>query len=293
MAHRLYEFGDKIADKLKADDVAKKVARERSGKISGGKLGSPTLWAVLDIIGVPKEHDPYLLGKFMRGNDVEARAIEFLTSIPISDQVDGEWIEAPETSILGGKVMLQAPGSYRGGTGYIDIEQKVHDLCIKHEIKSSTKMAYDKIAASGRSKGKEGEPGYNAMEFDGVTGQPYTHHTIQLIYYALDEQNPSDKSFLHYLNADDYRMCSFEVTPDDYVGQSSVTYKELIDIQVDSIQLAFASKQLPSFVPFLGWHKAYKKGTYGDWNDLSPDQMMRKLETQFPDCYEKFMETEL
>ena len=48
---RIYEFGEKIHEKLIRDDEAKKAARERSGKMSGGKLGKPTLWAVLDLIG--------------------------------------------------------------------------------------------------------------------------------------------------------------------------------------------------------------------------------------------------
>ena len=74
---RIYEFGDKIHEKLVRDDKEKKANRERSGKISGGKLGKPTLWAVLDLIGVPDEFDPYVLGKFLRGNDVEDRAIQF------------------------------------------------------------------------------------------------------------------------------------------------------------------------------------------------------------------------
>ena len=44
---RIYEFGDKIHKKLVATNEKKQAERERSGKISGGKLGKPTLWAVL------------------------------------------------------------------------------------------------------------------------------------------------------------------------------------------------------------------------------------------------------
>lgn len=288
MTRRIYGFGEKVHQKLQDDDTAKKLAYgERSGKISGGKLGKPTLWAVLDMIGVPTETDPYLLGKFLRGNDVEARAIEMLTSISmdIQKRIEGQWANVPEGAILAGQVNLQMPGSYRGGTGYIDIGQRNQGNLIKHEIKSVTKMAYDKVAASGRSRDKQGFKAKGAFELDGATGEPYYHHAIQLAYYCLDEKEPAELAFLHYFNADDYRLTSFEINPPDY--------KPHIDQLIDSIHLAFESKTLPLFSPFLGWHKAYKRGTYDEFNDLQPDQMIRLLESKYPEAYKKFMETTL
>ncbi|MGK2896075.1 MAG: hypothetical protein ACSLEY_00520 [Candidatus Saccharimonadales bacterium] len=104
---QIFEFGDKIAEKLKKNNDEQKASRKRSGKISGGKLGKPTLWAVLDLIGVPDELDPYLLGKFMRGNDVEDRAIRFLTDIDPHDVEPGKKVKGVDGAILQGEFVLQ------------------------------------------------------------------------------------------------------------------------------------------------------------------------------------------
>ena len=269
---RYYEFGEKIAAQLQSDDKAKREAYERSGKISGGKLGQPTLWAVLDLIGVPREFDPYLLGKFKRGNDVEERAINFLTGIKPSELEDGKEITAPEGAVLTGVFVPQKSGGYRGGVGYIDLAQKLSKSWVYHEIKSSTKMAYDRVAASGRY--------HNQVDEAKGIGMPYYHHCIQLAYYCLGDG--VDTGFLHYFNADDYRLTTFAINPHDY--------KEEIDKEIDDIQLAFASKQLPVFEAFLDYHTAYKKTTYGEWNDLNAEQLMYKLEREYPEQYKKFLE---
>lgn len=273
---RIFEFGDKLHKKLVADNEEKQAGRERSGKISGGKLGKPTLWAVLDLIGVPDEFDPYVLGKFQRGNDVEARAISFLTDIPLDTVIavsEGRvenpgWIKAT-TGILSGEFYMQYPGSYRGGVGFIDLAQRIggeDGEVIYHEIKSSTKMAYDKVSASGRSS--KGE------------AAPYLHHALQLSYYNLGDG--VTRSFLHYFNADDYRLCSFAINPIDY--------QEEIDKEIDDIQAVFLTKQLPAFEGFLDYHKIKNYWSYKEWNELTPDEMMAKLKAEFPEQYKKFME---
>lgn len=267
---RIYEFGDKIHEKLVADNKEKQEGRERSGKISGGKLGKPTLWAVLDLIGVPDEFDPYLLGKFQRGNDVEDRAIQFLTGIDPHDVKAGEVIEKND-GLLTGEFILQKEGGYRGGTGFIDLAQTVSDNDIYHEIKSSTKMAYDKVAAAGRYKG--------VVDVEKGIGVPYLHHALQLAYYCLGDN--VTRSFLHYFNADDYRLTSFAINPLDY--------KEEIDKEIDDIQLVFAEKRLPTFQGFLPYHKVKAYWSYAPWNELSPDEMMVKLQIEFPEQYKKFM----
>lgn len=270
---RVYEYGEAVAKKLSADDKVKREAHVSSGSISGGKLGQPTLWAVLQMIGVPREFDPYLLGKFMRGNDVEARAIEMLTNIPMEaqDAIEGQQVAAKNGAIEG-LLTLQAKQGYRGGTGYIDLKQvdPINGITM-HEIKSSTKMAYDKVAASGRSS-------------KGISA-PYYHHALQVAYYALGAEEETGKpayAVLHYLNADDYRLCSFELNVNDY--------REEIDKEIDDIELAFAEKMLPVFEPFLDYHKAYKKGTYDEFNNLDPEAMMNLLESKYPEAYKRFME---
>jgi hypothetical protein len=262
---QIFEFGDKIHEKLKDEEAAKQAAYTRSGLISGGKLGQPTLWAVLDILGVPRDFDPYLLGKFRRGNDVEARAIDFLTGIDISQVEAGATVSAPETAILTGDFIWQATAGYRGGVGFVDLAQLAPSGNIFHEVKSATKMAYDKVAATGRSKG-------NAPE-------PYYHHCIQLAYYCIGEG--VTRGFLHYFNADDYRLTSFAINPLDY--------KEEIDKEIDDIESVFLSQQLPSFEAFLPYHKAYRHSTYPEWNSLTPQQATDKLKREYPEAYKKLM----
>lgn len=263
-------FGDKIGEKLVRDNAAKQAAYERSGKISGGKLGKPTLWAVLDLLGVPdEEYDSYLLGKFQRGNDVEDRAIQFLTDIDPKKVKPGEKVKAPKTAVLSGEFTMQMEGGYRGGVGFIDLTQHALDGDIYHEIKSVTKMAYDKVAATGRSF--KGEP------------EPYYHHCLQLAYYCLGAN--IDRAFLHYFNADDYRLTTFSLNPLDY--------KEEIDYEIDQIQSAFITKTLPAFEGFLQFHKLKAYWSYKAWNELTPEEMMVKLETEYPEQYKKFMETTL
>lgn len=263
---RIYEFGDKLAQKLETNDKAKREGRERSGKISGGKLGKPTLWVVLDLLGVPdKEYEAYMLGKFQRGNDVEARAIDFLTGIDASKVKDGTVVESEEGAILQGKFILQKEGGYRGGVGFIDMAQLIEKGQIYHEIKSSTKMAYDKVAGTGRSS--KSDPA------------PYYHHELQLAYYCIGDK--VDMGFLHYFNADDYRLCSFSINPLDY--------KEEIDKEIDDIEACFALKQLPPFEGFLPYHKIKAYWSYAEWNELSPSEMMNKLRSEFPASYKKLM----
>ncbi len=269
---RIYEFGEKIHEKLVKDNSDKQEKRERSGKVSGGKLGKPTLWAVLDIIGVPDEFDPYVLGKFQRGNDVEDRAIQFLTNIDPHYVEPGKIVKSGEGAILTGEFALQKEGGYRGGIGYIDLAQKVGDEWVLHEIKSSTKLAYDKVAAAGRYKG--------IAEPDKGIGVPYLHHALQLAYYCLGDE--STRGFLHYLNADDYRLTTFAINPLDY--------KEEIDKEIDDIELAFVTKQLPAFEGFLPYHKVKAYWSYKEWNELTPSEMMTKLKGEFPEQYKRFME---
>jgi len=186
-------------------------------------------------------------------------------------------VENAPGAVLTGKFVLQKKGSYRGGVGFIDLSQKLGDDWVYHEIKSSTKMAYDKVSASGataRAAEKRGEV---------AKPEPYLQHALQIAYYCLGDD--VTRGFLHYLNADDYRLCSFAINPLDY--------KEEIDKEIDDIQLSFASKTLPSFEGFLPWHKLKGYWSYKEWNELTPDEMMYKLKTEFPTQYKKFMEMEI
>lgn len=279
-------FGEKVGQELQRRQAEN--VHTPSGLISGGKLGQPALWAVLDMLGeISAEHDDYTLGKFQRGHDVEARAINFLTGLSLQtivDILDGVtenpgWIKLEANNILDGEVYLQYKQGYRGGTGFVDLAQRTpNGELIFHEIKSSTKMAYDKVAATGASlqaAKKRGEVIYPA---------PYDHHGLQLAYYCLGAD--VHRGFIHYLNADDYRLCSFAINPLDY--------KEEIDHEIDVIHAAFELKSLPPFEPLFQFQRIRTYQSYGDeWNLLTPPQLMTKLENEYPSAYAKLMSTTL
>ena len=275
---QINQFGEYIEKNLLQKHKESREAHVASGLISGGKLANPTLWTVLDILGLRKEFDGYTLGKFQRGHDVEARAINFLTGLPVQyimDILDGVidnpgWI-AVKGAVIEGEVYLQLKSGYRGGTGFVDLAQRTHTgRTVYHEIKSSTKMAYDKVAATGRSS--KGKPA------------PYDHHCIQLAYYCLGDGVAT--AFVHYFNADDYRLTSFSINPGDYQDE--------IDKEIDDIQAAFLTKSLPPFEALLDFHKIKNYQAYGDeWNALSPEQMLTKLQNEYPDAYNLFMATTL
>ena len=87
---------------------------------------------------------------------------------------------------------------------------------------------------------------------------------------------------MQYLNADDYRVASFKINP--------LEYKEEIDKEIDDLKTVFITKKLPPFVALLDMHKVKLYRQYEDWNWLTPDQMMDKLQNQFPEQYKRFME---
>ncbi|MGK2896076.1 MAG: hypothetical protein ACSLEY_00525 [Candidatus Saccharimonadales bacterium] len=134
-------------------------------------------------------------------------------------------------------------------------------------------MAYDKVAATGRTKSAAEKRGEVAVP------EPYYHHELQLAYYCLGAD--IHQAFLHYFNADDYRLCSFSINPNDYKAE--------IDREIDDIEACFALKQLPPLEGFLPFHKVKAYHSYKDWNDLSPSAMMEKLKSEYPDSYKKLM----
>lgn len=277
-ARQIHQFGESVGKRLKALDDEN--IHQSSGLISGSKLGQPALWTVLQILGEGKDFDEYTLGKFQRGHDVEARTINFMTGVPLQQLVDildgvvenPGWISiTDERAVLSGEIYLQYEASYRGGIGYVDLAQRTpNGQIVFHEIKSSTKMAFDKVAATGRSSAG--------------TPAPYDHHSLQLASYCLGEDVST--GFIHYMNADDYRVCSFSINPLDY--------QEEIDKEYDDVQAAFLTKTLPVFETLFDFHKIAAYQTFGDeWNLLSPSQALTKLEMEYPKSFEMFMNTTL
>lgn len=108
-------------------------SHEASGKLSASMLYQPLRFQVLKTIGVPRrEIDPYVLGKFKRGNDVEDWYVSMLDKM-------GVLIEA------------QKEINYRGVVGLVDALVDSDKMFYKqgimpHEVKSVTNAKLKRIA---------------------------------------------------------------------------------------------------------------------------------------------------
>lgn len=261
-----FDYADKLYDILRNEPDT----YVETGLISGSKLGYNTLTAVLRMIGVSADFDGYTLGKFRRGHDLELDIIKLLWGMP---PAEGEWY----TSKDGRRVCWQyrPEQGYRGTSVTMDMIEDMGDYYVVHELKSATKMSWDKTAGSGFSK-------YQASK-KGVTIVPEVkpHNGVQS---ALQGLVPMDKPIkdvmVHYINADDYRIISFHIDPQDY--------KEIIDQDINTILEVFRTKQFPMYVPRWGWDKG-KYNSYADFEKLTPEQIKEKLRIQYKDALDKFM----
>ena len=276
--------------------VSKRIVEDRDthpyteqGMISGSKLADAPLNIILKMLGIGQEFDAYTLGKFRRGHSTEAELVELFTGLSRQEQVPGVWLEPTIKTVLLGNVMLQAEPvkSYRGMTNSVDLIEDVGEGLIVHEIKSATKSAYDYVGAVGKGMY---EYTYNyttkkRQRSGKRSPEPKEHNCIQVASYALSTwHKPVLKTVLHYINADDYRMISFEIDPQ--------AYKPEIDREIDAVQFAFETKQLPKFVPLYKWQSG-KYNSFEEWEKLSEPELMAKLKGDYLEAYEKFMTTRI
>lgn len=247
-----------------------------TGLISGSKLGYAPLTAILRMIGVVAEFDGYTLGKFRRGHDLEMNIIELLWGKPPAEAV---WYD----TIRGTKAIWQyrpAEG-YRGTIVTMDLVEDMGDHFIIHEIKSATKMSWDKTAGAGYSKWVRTKKG------EQVIPEVKPHNAIQSALQGLatlvdvtGEEKPVKEVLVHYINADDYRIITFTIDPEDY--------REQIDNDINAILEAFVTKTLPEYVSRWGWDKG-KYNNYQDFEKLSSAQIREKLKNEHKDALDKFM----
>ena len=247
-----------------------------TGLISGSKIGYTPLAAILRMIGVVTEFDGYTLGKFQRGHDLEFDIIKLLWGTP---PAEGIWFDTHS----GTKAMWQyrpAEG-YRGTVVTMDLIEDMGDHFIIHEIKSATKMSWDKTAGAGYSKWVREKKG------EQVIPEIKPHNAIQSALQGLatcidddGKEKPVKKVLVHYVNADDYRIISFEVDPEEY--------REQIDNDITAILDAFITKRLPVYQSRWGWDKG-KYNNYKDFENLTSDQIYKKLQIEYKDSLDKFM----
>ena len=121
--------------------------------------------------------------------------------------------------------------AYRGCTCSVDVlELPEKGMPIIHEIKSVSKMKYDRVCGTGMRKNQMAEPDHS--------------HCLQVALYAMSydkETGIMPRCYIHYVNADDYRVSTFEIEAESYLDE--------LDQRIDAIYTAFAEHRLGSIIP--------------------------------------------
>lgn len=238
-----------------AAEKRRQAAHEPSGRISASMMGTPTLWNVLKLLGVPsKEFEPYLLRKFARGNQAEQWFVDMLQSTAKQPFVYGQQMEV----------------NYCGGIGFVDVPELVvnEDKTFRvrpHEVKSVTNAKFKRLTKGFVRKGVA------------ATG-PDKHHVLQVAFYALALESPD--AFLHYIASDDLRVATWHI-PDVNV------YKPEIDGAITAINQVFIFGELPEFTAKMDWQEKIEYWPYPDFFGLSAKQIEARLEQDYPHAYSK------
>jgi hypothetical protein len=162
-----------IEKQLIADNAERDAKHESSGLLSASWLYQPTRFQVMKTIGVPrKTFEPYLLGKFKRGFDVEQWLVDHME----------------KAGIL---VEKQKEVKYRNVIGFIDAVVDSDKLMFKkgkmpHEVKSVTNAKLARIAKS--------------TEID-------HHYKLQAGLYAIAEK--SEYYAVDIISAEDLRVNTY------------------------------------------------------------------------------------
>lgn len=236
---------------------------QETGQISGSKVAQPALTAILTMLGVDKAFDDYTLAKFIRGHDVEAKFIERVFDKPAEITEGGSWKVGDREFYW----QYDIEKGYRGCTCSIDLLEEGEGEYIIHEIKSVSKMKYDRVCGTGFQKNKVEEPMADLS------------HCLQVSLYALSAPKNPTKVIIHYVNADDYRVTSFEINPEDY--------KAILDERIDAIYTPFYTKHLPVYEPYEAWQKG-KYNSFQELEKLDQSSLEHYIQSAYPDAWSKF-----
>lgn len=161
-----------IYEDLVALDSERSALHEPSGLLSASMLYQPLRFQIMKSIGIPtKTIEPYVLGKFQRGNDVEDWYVGKLEKFEL---LEGKQVEV----------------HYKGAIGYIDAVVRPEKLnfkeCNVHEVKSVTNAKLKQIA---------------------TTGKVDYHYRLQGTFYALAR---GEKYYaIDIISAEDLRVTSY------------------------------------------------------------------------------------
>ena len=119
------------------------------------------------------------------------------------------------------------------------------------------------------------------MKFKRLTRQDNADysHLLQGCFYALalDKEQFS----ICYVASDDYRIATFVYERREY---SNYVFKAIKDFNEQ-----LAKKVVPVFESVEDWQKLPKYSKYPDWQNLSQEEVMNKLKTEYPESYNKLM----
>lgn len=125
------------------------------------------------------------------------------------------------------------------------------------EIKSVTNAKFKRISSQGADIG----------------------HRMQGGYYAIGEK--ADNYGILYVASDDYRTLLMVFNTSDIERQ--------VRLEMNEYEEIIKTKRIPPFVKKLDWHENPKYVKYTEWNNLNSEQILEKLQTEFPEHYQFFM----
>lgn len=177
-------YDNAFSETLVEDNIAHEKAYEAlaGNRLSASMLGEPTQWQVLKGYGFTRILDPYILGVFERGKDVEKQVIERLSRrMKITD--------------------MQKKAEYRGVIGFmdgmVDTSGSVFNKgVIPLEVKSVKNAKFARLVKEGK---------------------PQRGHALQGALYALSEG--AEWFVVDYVSGEDYRHHAFVCQTSDYRGE--------------------------------------------------------------------------
>ena len=174
----------------------------------------------------------------------------------------GQDVEKEMLPFVKGTIATQKEIIVGHAKGYADAIIDTQQYAVKCgviplEIKSVTNAKFRRILKEGAQKG----------------------HLLQGGFYALGEK--STHFGLLYVASDDYRTL--------LMIEELAKVKEEITSEMQAYEKAITSKMIPVFDPKEKWHTKEEYMKYIDWCTLSEDQIMQKLQSEFPTHYQFFM----
>ena len=243
---------DNYLDKKIGETLLKEHEEEREEHISSGKLAASRL-------GWPVQWQilNYLGDTSKEFDEYTLRKFER------GHQVE-EWIVGHMDA-----VETQKAVEYLGCVGFVDavIDSKDWDFkkgLIPHEVKSVTNMKYKRIV-------KEGQADHQ--------------HKLQATLYALGMG--ASHYAIDYVASDDFRISTFIYDVNDTARE----VENVIKLYDKTIKEGI----VPAFAPYndkLKWQANKDYNNYPDWIELTQEECMQKLKTEFPDSYIKLTKGE-